>query len=135
MQDQAADGLNELDVRVGARLRDRRKALSISQKSIGEAVGVSFQQIQKYEKGINRIGAGQLQMIAAMLQVPIAYFFGGDGAARAPGFAEDSAGHDVLKILKDPEARELASAFASVADPVLRRQILETVKTLASKRS
>jgi transcriptional regulator with XRE-family HTH domain len=130
----ASAHLNEMDVGVGARMRDRRKALSISQKRLGEAVGVSFQQIQKYEKGVNRIGAGQLQVIAKLLQVEVAYFYGEAGVApRQSGFAEDASSHDVLKILKDAEAREVAAAFASLTDPLVRRQILETVKKLSAK--
>jgi transcriptional regulator with XRE-family HTH domain len=126
---------NEMDLLVGRQLKARRKMLSISQKQIGEALGVSFQQVQKYEKGANRIGAGQLQVIAKLLNVGVPYFYADEAnAAQRGGFAEDPTSHDVVKILRDPEARELAAAFASLKDPALRRQISDLVQTLTKKQ-
>jgi transcriptional regulator with XRE-family HTH domain len=133
----AIAGATGMDIQVGRQLKARRKIMSISQKQIGEALGVSFQQVQKYEKGTNRIGAGQLQIIAKLLNVPVSYFYADDGAStqQRAGFAEDPTSHDVVKILRDPEARELAAAFASLKDPALRRQISDLVQTLTKKQS
>src|SRR6185312_10394535 len=77
---------NPTDKHVGARVRMRRMMLSMSQEKLGDALGLTFQQVQKYEKGANRIGASRLQQIAAILQVPVAFFF--EGAPAAPGFQQ-----------------------------------------------
>src|SRR5471032_965256 len=81
---------NPIDKHVGSRVRMRRMMLSMSQEKLGDALGLTFQQVQKYEKGANRIGASRLQQISNILQVPVAFFF--EGAPNAPGFQSDGMG-------------------------------------------
>lgn len=126
---------NPIDVHVGARVKLRRTMLSLSQEKLGEALGVSFQQVQKYEKGANRIGASRLEAIARFLDVPVSYFFkdapGLEHApARGPGFAEDQDALELVRMLRNPEMRELARAFSSIHDPKVRKRILDLVRTL-----
>ena len=126
---------NPIDVHVGSRVKLRRTMLSISQEKLGEALGVTFQQVQKYEKGTNRIGASRLEAIARFLDVPVSYFFkdapGEDG--KRPGFAEDADALEVVRVLRNPEAREIVRAFSSIDDPKLRKRILDLVRTLVDQ--
>jgi transcriptional regulator with XRE-family HTH domain len=126
---------NPIDVHVGARVRLRRTMLSLSQERLGEAIGVTFQQVQKYEKGSNRIGASRLEAIARFLDVPVSYFFKDapgmpEEGVKGPGFAEDQDALELVRMLRNPELRELARAFSSIADPKVRRRILDLVRTL-----
>jgi transcriptional regulator with XRE-family HTH domain len=125
---------NPIDSHVGARLRMRRMTIGMSQEKLGAALGITFQQIQKYEKGVNRIGASRLQDIARALQVAPAYFF--DGApsaelAQSAGFAEPASSAGAAPPLSTPEALQLAMAFAQIRDPRIRRRILALVVSLA----
>lgn len=126
--------LNSKDVELGERIKLRRKALSISQQRLGEALGVSFQQIQKYEKGVNRISASSLQVISDFLDMKPEYFYNdpGQDSIKRPGFAEGSDGFDVIKMLRDPEFKELSQAFSSITDPKIRQNILDLVRSLSS---
>jgi transcriptional regulator with XRE-family HTH domain len=120
-----------VDRHVGSRVRLRRTLLGMSQEKLGELLGVTFQQIQKYEKGINRIGAGRLQAIGAALNVPITFFYEGlpgEEAGVSAGGPESSL--DV--VMGSPEGGRLIRAFASVEDEHLRRKIVELVEALAS---
>jgi transcriptional regulator with XRE-family HTH domain len=124
---------NIIDVYVGARLRMRRTMLGLSQTKLGELLGVTFQQIQKYEKGSNRISAGRLQHTAQVLEVSPGYFF--DGApvqAAEPGFAEPSPQTYVVEFLASNEGLQLNRAFLRVRDPKVRRRIVDLVVSLAS---
>lgn len=126
---------NPIDVHVGGRVRLRRTMLSLSQEKLGEAIGVTFQQVQKYEKGSNRIGASRLEAIARFLDVPVSYFFKDapgmpEDGAKGPGFAEDLDALELVRMLRNPEMRELARAFTSISDPKLRKRILDLVRTL-----
>ncbi len=122
---------NPVDVHVGVRLRMRRMMLSISQEKLGEALGVSFQQIQKYERGSNRIGAGRLRDIASELQVPISYFYEDmPGEEPANGFAETGTSY-VSELLTSADGVELTRAFLKVKDPAVRRRIVDLVKSIA----
>ncbi|MFK7792846.1 MAG: helix-turn-helix domain-containing protein [Devosiaceae bacterium] len=124
---------NPVDVHVGLRLRMRRMMLSVSQERLGEALGVSFQQIQKYEKGSNRIGAGRLQDIAKELKVPISYFYDDmPGADAASGFSDTGVSY-VSELLTTSEGVELTRAFLKVKDPAVRRRIVELVKSIAGQ--
>ena len=125
---------NSVDVEVGLRIKQRRKALSISQEKLGDALGVSFQQIQKYEKGMNRVSASSLKTIAEFLGTNPVYFYGNDTPAPQPGFAESSDGFDVVKMLRDPELKELSRAFASIKDEQVRKTILDLVRSLSSPK-
>jgi transcriptional regulator with XRE-family HTH domain len=124
---------NPIDKHVGARLRMRRMLIGMSQEKLGDALGITFQQIQKYEKGANRIGASRLQELARILSVPPAFFFedAPSGAAPAAGFAEPSAGSYLVDFLSTPEGLQLNKAFALIRDPKVRRSILDLVASLA----
>ena len=122
-----------VDKHVGQRVRLRRIQAGMSQERLGEALGVTFQQVQKYEKGTNRISSSRLQHIARVLGVAVAYFF--DGAPREEGtpagaFAEDQQANYTVDILSTPEGVALARAFASINDPKVRRKIVDLVTTI-----
>src|SRR5690625_2959231 len=99
---------DEIDMHVGGQLRRRRTALVLSQGQVAEGVGVTFQQIQKYEKGQNRIGAGRLYRVAAILAVPVSYFFEGINECSAP--SSNTSG-DLESFAASAEGRALVSAF------------------------
>jgi len=110
-----------VDKLVGQRVRARRSALRMSQTELGEAVGGSFQQIQKYEKGVNRIGASRLSAIAAVLQVPVTHFFE-EPSARGSGGAAS---------LDDPTTVDLVRAFDEISDPDVRERLVELTRSVA----
>lgn len=125
---------NPIDVHVGSRIRLRRNMLGISQEKLGESLGITFQQIQKYEKGTNRVGASRLQAIASILNAPISFFFedapGEDGGA--PGFGEEGSTF-VTDFLNTSEGIQLNRAFVKISDPKVRRRVLDLVKALAAE--
>ena len=129
-----AKASNIIDVYVGARLRMRRTGIGMSQSRLGELLGVTFQQIQKYEKGSNRISASRLQQTARALEVPPSYFFEG-APTQSPelGFAEDSGQSYVVDFLASSEGLQLNRAFLRVRDPKVRRRIVDLVLSLASE--
>ena len=122
-----------VDIHVGARMRQRRTLLGMSQTKLGDAVGLTFQQIQKYEKGINRIGASRLFDLSRVLAVPVQFFYEelpvSDGAG---GFAEQPEGYAV-EFLSSREGLELNKAFARITDPRVRRSIVELVRSFAGE--
>jgi transcriptional regulator with XRE-family HTH domain len=128
---------NPIDVHVGSRVRLRRMLLGISQEKLGERLGLTFQQVQKYEKGVNRIGASRLFDLATVLGVPISFFYEDAPSAVArvqpvPGFAEaPPADSSILEFLSTREGLELNKAFARIHDPKSRRAILDLVRSLA----
>jgi transcriptional regulator with XRE-family HTH domain len=116
-----------MDALVGARLRTRRKQLRISQERLGKEIGVSFQQVQKYENGTNRIGAGRLAEISKVLDVPVAYFFtGSSGAPQADGERTDT-----RAILSEPGANELLQAYSQIGSLALRNAVVRLARDLA----
>ena len=122
-----------VDRYVGSRVRMRRITVGMSQEKLGEALGVTFQQVQKYEKGVNRVSAGRLYEIAGVLGVPVSYFF--DGAEEFLGpeqaeFAEDDS--EPHAPVMTPEMLELISAFQKIEDISLRKSLLNTVRAAAS---
>jgi transcriptional regulator with XRE-family HTH domain len=131
---------NPIDRHVGSRVRMRRILLGMSQEKLGEALGLTFQQIQKYEKGTNRIGASRLQQISRTLNVPPAFFF--DGAPMhdesAPdnadqlAVAEPSSSTFVLDFIATAEGLHLNKAFARIRDAKVRKRIIDLVVTLAA---
>jgi len=124
---------NPIDVHVGSRIRLRRNILGISQEKLGEHLGITFQQIQKYEKGTNRVGASRLQEIAAVLQVPVSFLFEGapgQDAGGPDGFAEES-GTYVVDFMNTAEGIQLNRAFVRISDPKVRRKLLDLIKTMA----
>jgi transcriptional regulator with XRE-family HTH domain len=125
---------NPIDVHVGARIRLRRNMLGMSQERLGESLGITFQQIQKYEKGTNRVGASRLQAIARILSVPVAFFFeDAPGREGAPGMAEEATDY-VADIPNTAEGMQLNRAFVRISDPKVRRRILDLVKVLSAER-
>ncbi len=120
-------GPDPIDRHVGARIRLRRNELGISQEKLAEAIGVSFQQVQKYERAANRVSASKLWEIARALKTTVAYFYEGlptEGRAERPG--------DRNELLRTAEGQELARYFPRIAASGVRRQILELVRTMAS---
>jgi len=124
---------NPIDTHVGSRVRLRRMMLGMSQEKLGEALGITFQQIQKYEKGTNRIGASRLQHIATVLSVPVAFFF--EDAPRTPteaaGFAEARPVDYIVDFLSSSEGIQLNKAFIRIKDSKLRRRVIDLVRAIA----
>jgi transcriptional regulator with XRE-family HTH domain len=123
---------NPIDSHVGARVRMRRVLIGMSQEKLGERLGLTFQQVQKYEKGTNRIGASRLQQISDILTVPVSYFF--EGAPQQQpgggGFSEGTSTY-VVDFLSTTEGLQLNKAFTRISDPKVRRKVVELVKALA----
>ncbi|MGH6871656.1 MAG: helix-turn-helix domain-containing protein [Rhizomicrobium sp.] len=126
---------NAIDRLVGERVRERRAELGMSQEMLARKLGLSFQQIQKYEKGTNRISAGRLFVIAQALAMPVAQFFEQviDAVHRNPGFAEDAAPSPAANFLSSREGQELASAVLQIKDVKARKNLISLAKNLAAK--
>jgi transcriptional regulator with XRE-family HTH domain len=122
-----------IDIHVGNRIRLRRLALDWSQTKLGEALDVSFQQVQKYEKGLNRVGASRLQRAAEVLGVTISYFFEGgpEGTKDAQQNPAIASSDEMLQFLATEEGVALNRAFARLSDAQVRRRIVALVKALA----
>ena len=121
-----------VDVEVGHRIRIQRLARGLSQTALANHLGVTFQQVQKYEKGVNRVGAGRLTRIAEVLGVPVASFFAGkDKLAQEDG---ETGGESPLKLLTVSGAFRLLRSYAEIEDGNLRRSIVELVEKVASQR-
>jgi transcriptional regulator with XRE-family HTH domain len=119
---------NPIDLHVGARVRMRRKLLGMSQEKLADALGLTFQQVQKYERGANRVSASKLFEIARFLDVAPAYFF--DGLAVDAGLNGAPGEQSLHQFLMTPEGVELASLLPRL-NPKYRRRVLELVRTLA----
>jgi len=126
---------NPIDKHVGSRVRMRRMMLAMSQEKLGNNLGLTFQQVQKYEKGTNRIGASRLQQISLILQVPVAFFFEGApsvaGAARTDGLSEAPSPAYVSDFLATSDGLALTKAFMRIGDSKLRRRIVDLVEQIA----
>src|SRR6202521_5535067 len=126
---------NPIDKHVGSRVRMRRMMLSMSQEKLGGALGLTFQQVQKYEKGTNRIGASRLQQISHILQVPVAFFF--EGAPTFPpqgdGMGEAPSPTYVSDFLATSDGLALTKAFMEIKEPKLRRRIVDLVEEIAGR--
>jgi transcriptional regulator with XRE-family HTH domain len=121
---------NLIDIHVGSRIRLRRTMLGMSQEVLAGTQNITFQQIQKYEKGSNRVGASRLQGIAEALSVPVSYFFDGQGKAEPSG---DGMGDEVTAFMQSREGIALNRAFAAIADKALRRKLLGVAKAIAEQ--
>jgi transcriptional regulator with XRE-family HTH domain len=127
---------NPIDRHVGSRVRMRRMMLSISQTKLGDALGLTFQQVQKYEKGTNRLSASKLQESANFLQVPVTFFFEGapsvPGAPQAKGTAAPSPGY-VSDFLATKDGLALIKAFTQIKSAKLRRCVVNLVERIADQ--
>jgi len=121
---------NPIDAQVGNRVRIRRMLIGMSQEKLGDMLGLTFQQVQKYEKGVNRIGAGRLFEISRILGVPIDFFY--DGVA-APIDGRADATPPVMEFVSSGEGLQLSLAFMKIKDPKVRKRVLDLVKSLANE--
>jgi transcriptional regulator with XRE-family HTH domain len=124
---------NPVDKYVGSRVRMRRIMLGMSQEKLGEALGLTFQQIQKYEKDTNRVGASRIQQISEILQVPVSFLFEGGPSARTEGYSEGTSPVYVSDFLATSEGLALTRAFTRITDAKLRRSIVEMVEQIAAR--
>jgi transcriptional regulator with XRE-family HTH domain len=127
---------NPVDKHVGSRVRMRRMMLGMSQEKLGDALGLTFQQVQKYEKGTNRIGASRLQQISDILQVPVSFFF--EGAPTLPsagpgGMSEVPSPAYVSDFLATSDGLALTKAFVQIKDSKLRRRIVDLVEAIVDR--
>jgi transcriptional regulator with XRE-family HTH domain len=127
---------NPVDIHVGSRVRLRRTMLGMSQEKLGEAIGLTFQQVQKYERGANRIGASRLFELSRVLDVPVSFFFDdmpSDAALRPARTGELAEEGETLEL--DPMAKretlELVRAYYRIGDPAVRKKVFELAKALA----
>ncbi len=134
-------GIGPIDVHVGARLRQRRALLGMTQTNLGDAIGVKFQQVQKYERGTNRISASRLFALSRVLDVPVEYFFDDMPAAVAAssptlrgGKAEQPPSYDLDPMAKR-ETLELVRAYYKISDPEIRKRLYGLAKTLGAAAS
>ncbi|MBB3944558.1 transcriptional regulator with XRE-family HTH domain [Rhizobium skierniewicense] len=119
---------NSIDIHVGSRIRMRRVMLGLSQEKLGDGLGITFQQVQKYEKGTNRVGASRLQHISELLDVHISYFF--EGVPDAGNDRTVAVPNALSQFLNSKEGRSLAKAFSAIEDAHVRRRVLELVQSL-----
>ena len=122
---------NPIDAQVGNRVRLRRMLIGMSQERLGELLGLTFQQVQKYEKGVNRIGAGRLFEVSRILGVTIEYFYEGVNSQLSSGFTEGASSPPVMEFVSSGEGLQLSLAFMKIKDPKLRRRVLDLVKQMA----
>lgn len=110
--------------------------LNLSQEKLAERLGITFQQVQKYEKGTNRIGASRLYQLARVLEVPVSFFFPQpEGTQGTAGMSEDAAPDYVMEFVSSSEGIELNRAFAKIRDPKVRRRVTELVRSIAAGES
>ena len=121
-----------VDIEVGARIRQRRLLLGMNQKTLASRLGLTFQQVQKYEMGANRVSASRLSAMADVLGVPVAYFFGGMVADEAALTAEEQQTRDVMRR---PETIDLVRFYYAIPDEHVRKQFLALLKAIASTAS
>ena len=129
---------NPVDIHVGSRVRLRRMILGMSQEKLGESLGLTFQQIQKYEKGVNRIGASRLFDLAQVLRVPVQFFYDeapsvSNSAMLPTGMAERPAESYAAEFLGSRDGLELNKAFARISDPRVRRSIVDLVRAISGE--
>ena len=126
---------NPIDIQVGNRVRIRRMLIGMSQERLGDMLGLTFQQVQKYEKGVNRIGAGRLFEVARILNVPVDFFYEGVSAqlAAQPGMSEPEGTPPVMEFVSSGEGLQLSLAFMKIKDAKVRKRVLDLVKSLAEE--
>ncbi len=121
---------NSVDSHVGSRVRLRRLELGLSQEKLADQLGITFQQVQKYERGTNRIGASRLHQIAIVLEAPITYFF--DGATQPSESVSKTNESPLSQALSDPATVRLVRAFASITDTQLKQKAVGIIEAIAS---
>ena len=114
---------NPIDAQVGNRVRLRRMLIGMSQERLGELLGLTFQQVQKYEKGVNRVGAARLQQIAMALDVPVTFFYDGDSKAREV---------ESLLFLDSAFSLRLLRAYSKIKDQTVQRQLVSLMESIAA---
>ncbi len=128
---------NPIDVHVGNRVRMQRMLIGMSQEKLGEHLGLTFQQVQKYEKGSNRVSASKLYQMSQVLGVPVQFFYedlpGGGQPGAGPGFGEQGGQTEIMGFLGSSEAIQLNRAFSEIVDPAVRRRVVELVKAIAKQ--
>ncbi len=129
--DKATNGPNPVDIHVGERVRLRRKMLGLSQTQLANELGVTFQQVQKYERGTNRIGSSRLFHISIVLDVPISYFFE-QAETKLPGYNATAVEVDST-IMEKQETREILEAYYKISDPRIRKKVLSLAQLLSSE--
>ena len=123
-----------IDKEVGSRVRMRRISIGMSQEKLGDMLGLTFQQVQKYEKGTNRISVARLVDIAKILDVNIHFFFNGIRSAKNdPGFAEDEVPPYISEVMSTPEGLQLIRTFTGIKNPKVRKSIVQLVTALAAQ--
>lgn len=131
-----SDGPHPIDVHVGSRVRLRRNMLGLSQEKLGEAIGLTFQQVQKYERGANRIGASRLMELSVVLDVPVSFFFDETDPVRAPaipvGFEETPQEGFDSDPMRKRETVELIDAYYGIEDAAVRRRLFDLAKALVA---
>lgn len=120
---------NSVDGHVGSRVRLRRLELGLSQYRLAEQIGIAFQQVQKYERGTNRIGASRLHQIGLVLEVPITYFF--DGVAEGTALSPVVEVSPLTQVLNDPATVRLVRAFANISNPLMRQKAIGIIEAIA----
>lgn len=124
--------VNAIDVQVGNRVRVRRMLIGMSQERLGDLLGLTFQQVQKYERGVNRISAGRLYEIARILNVPIGFFYEGSATALPPGANEMAVSTlPVMDFICSGEGLQLGHAFMKIKGSKVRKRLLHLVQNLA----
>jgi len=124
---------NPIDIQVGNRVRIRRMLIGMSQERLGDLLGLTFQQVQKYEKGVNRIGAGRLFEVSRILNVPVDFFY--EGVNDAAQGATESDGAPVMDFVSSGEGLQLSLAFMKIKDAKVRKRVLDLVKSLAEEEA
>ena len=128
-----------IDAHVGSRVRLRRMLVGMSQERLGESMGLTFQQVQKYEKGANRIGASRLHHISKILDVPVGYFFDEAPAVEerstTPGLSEPESEEFVLEFLNTREGLELNRAFTKISSAKVRKCVVDLVRSLSDPKN
>jgi len=124
---------SNIDAHIGSRVKLRRMMVGMSQEQLGDALGLTFQQVQKYEKGLNRIGAGRLYRIAQHLEVPISFFY--EGLPETGDGSEDDKIDrmgELLSFLGTLEGYQLSTAFSQIEDSATRRRLVDLIRTIAA---
>ena len=122
---------NPIDIQVGNRVRIRRMLIGMSQERLGDLLGLTFQQVQKYEKGVNRIGAGRLFEVARILNVPVDFFYEGLNSISEGGLGEGAP--PVMEFISSGEGLQLSLAFMKIKDTKVRKRVLDLVKSLSEE--